>query len=180
MKERKASRLDNKALNRSDVSRRGRLVPRMVASPFHHPLHSQIQTFLVARLTRTLFGFTLMPYTCPCCGYFVFGEPPGSFEICGICGWEDDPVQAANPCTSGGANSESLSQAQDNFQSTPTADLDEYAEYGYARDPQWRRLTNIEREIYNRESNRGTTCPNPRLTTVEQYYWNRNVTLEKT
>ena len=48
--------LYNKAMNRSDISRRGRLVPRMVGyRRFYHPLHSQIQTFPVARLTRALY-----------------------------------------------------------------------------------------------------------------------------
>ncbi|MEU7782897.1 CPCC family cysteine-rich protein [Amycolatopsis sp. NPDC049159] len=32
-------------------------------------------------------------YPCPCRGHLVFGEPPGSYEICGVCFWEDDPVQ---------------------------------------------------------------------------------------
>ena len=49
---------DNNALNRSDISRRGWLVPRMVGyRRFYHPLHSQIQTFPVARLTRALYSF---------------------------------------------------------------------------------------------------------------------------
>ena len=30
---------------------------------------------------------------CPCCGYLVFDEPVGSFDICPICDWEDDDVQ---------------------------------------------------------------------------------------
>ena len=46
--------LDNKALNRSDTFLCGQIVPRMVASPFYHPLHSQIHTLIVARLTRAL------------------------------------------------------------------------------------------------------------------------------
>ena len=46
--------LDNKALNRSDARPTGQIVPRMVASPFYHPLHSQIHTLIVARLTRAL------------------------------------------------------------------------------------------------------------------------------
>jgi len=36
-------------------------------------------------------------YPCPCCGYLVFTEPPGSFEICPICFWEDDVSQLAIP-----------------------------------------------------------------------------------
>ncbi|UOX88817.1 hypothetical protein MUY14_45345 [Amycolatopsis sp. FBCC-B4732] len=32
-------------------------------------------------------------YPCPCCGHLAFGEPPGSYGICGVCFWEDDPVQ---------------------------------------------------------------------------------------
>ena len=29
------------------------------------------------------------PYTCPCCGHPTLGER-GAYEICRICGWEDD------------------------------------------------------------------------------------------
>jgi hypothetical protein len=39
-------------------------------------------------------------------------EPPGSFQICNVCGWEDDHVQLANPRMRGGANRESLVEAQ--------------------------------------------------------------------
>ncbi|NIP43329.1 MAG: hypothetical protein GWN61_14025, partial [candidate division Zixibacteria bacterium] len=34
-----------------------------------------------------------MIYTCPCCGYRTLDDPPGSYDICGICFWEDDTVQ---------------------------------------------------------------------------------------
>jgi rubrerythrin len=34
-----------------------------------------------------------MKYPCPGCGYLVFDEPPGSYEICPICFWEDDLAQ---------------------------------------------------------------------------------------
>ena len=52
-------------------------------------------------------------YPCPCCGYMSFNEPPGSYDICEICFWEDDPVQLRFPFT-GGANIP-LVQAQANF-----------------------------------------------------------------
>ena len=32
-------------------------------------------------------------YPCPCCGYLVFDEGPGSYAICPVCGWEDDLSQ---------------------------------------------------------------------------------------
>ncbi len=36
-------------------------------------------------------------YPCPCCGYLVFTEPPGSYTICPICFWEDDISQLRFP-----------------------------------------------------------------------------------
>ena len=54
-------------------------------------------------------------FTCPICGYKVFAEPPGSHDICPICGWEDDVVQLRFVKLAGGANKISLIEAQDNF-----------------------------------------------------------------
>ena len=54
-------------------------------------------------------------YPCPCCGYLSFSEPPGSYEICDICNWEDDVSQLRFPETGGGANHVSLLDAQRNF-----------------------------------------------------------------
>jgi hypothetical protein len=55
-------------------------------------------------------------YPCPCCGYLTIGEqPPGTFEICAVCGWEDDNVQFEDPDYAGGANKVSLNQARQNF-----------------------------------------------------------------
>lgn len=51
-------------------------------------------------------------YPCPCCGHLVFGERPGSHEICYVCFWEDDLVQLRWPNWSGGANKPSLIDAQ--------------------------------------------------------------------
>ena len=56
-------------------------------------------------------------YTCPCCGYKTLDEePPGTYEICAICYWEDDPVQFEDPDYEGGANRISLKTAQKNVQ----------------------------------------------------------------
>ena len=58
----------------------------------------------------------IVKYACPCCGYKTFEhEPNGSFEICEVCFWEDDPIQLEDPNYEGGANPMSLRQAQRNF-----------------------------------------------------------------
>ena len=55
-------------------------------------------------------------FPCPCCGYRTLNEqPPGTFGICPVCYWEDDPVQYADPDLAGGANEVSLSVARRNF-----------------------------------------------------------------
>ncbi len=48
---------------------------------------------------------------CLCCGALTIGEG-GVYEICTTCGWEDDPIQQANPEYAGGANVESLNSAR--------------------------------------------------------------------
>lgn len=53
-------------------------------------------------------------YPCPCCGYKVHDEPPGSYNICPICFWEDDISQLRFPEISG-ANHLSLIEGQKNF-----------------------------------------------------------------
>jgi hypothetical protein len=51
------------------------------------------------------------PAFCHCCGYQTIGC---DYEICAICGWEYDAVQASDP-DSTGANGMSLRQAQNNY-----------------------------------------------------------------
>ncbi|MCP3656364.1 CPCC family cysteine-rich protein [Herbaspirillum sp.] len=52
-------------------------------------------------------------FTCPCCGYEVFPTPPGSYDICPICFWEDDELQLYYPHVHG-ANPASLIESQVN------------------------------------------------------------------
>lgn len=55
-------------------------------------------------------------YPCPCCGYKTFDvEPLGTYVICKVCFWEDDPLALDDPDFVGGANRVSLRQAQKNF-----------------------------------------------------------------
>lgn len=48
---------------------------------------------------------------CPVCGKHHF-EEEDFFEVCPICGWEDDGVQRDDPDYEGGANKMSLNQAR--------------------------------------------------------------------
>ena len=69
-------------------------------------------------------------------------EPPGSFNICDVCGWEDDHVQLANPRMAGGANRESLVQAQaEVVQRFP---IEMQSAKGFERDRSWRPLREDE------------------------------------
>jgi hypothetical protein len=55
-------------------------------------------------------------FRCPCCGYLTMPErTPGTFEICPVCFWQDDPLQYSDPEYEGGANTISLNQARANF-----------------------------------------------------------------
>jgi Cysteine-rich CPCC len=58
-----------------------------------------------------------MKQPCPCCGFLTFDGPPGSYDICSICFWEDDIVQLAFPDLAGAANKCSLIEGQQNFKS---------------------------------------------------------------
>jgi hypothetical protein len=51
---------------------------------------------------------------CPCCGSLVLASL-GSYEICSVCGWEDDPIQSTEPEYAGGANKLSLTQARNGW-----------------------------------------------------------------
>ena len=48
---------------------------------------------------------------CPCCGQYYFTEK-NAYEICPVCGWEDDPLQRREPEFEGGANRLSLQEAR--------------------------------------------------------------------
>ncbi len=46
---------------------------------------------------------------CPICGQTILDE----FDICEVCGWENDLVQLAHPDFPGGANQMSINEARE-------------------------------------------------------------------
>lgn len=55
----------------------------------------------------------MQKYKCLCCGKETLSnKPPGTFEICSECGWEDDNIQYENPDYRGGANEISLNETR--------------------------------------------------------------------
>lgn len=67
----------------------------------------------LAKLTNAQFADITVKYPCPCCTELTFEkEPPGTYDICPSCNWEDDPLQFEDPNYAGGANLMSLNEAK--------------------------------------------------------------------
>lgn len=107
-------------------------------------------------------------YPCPCCGWIVFDEEPGSYEICPVCGWEDDLSQLRF-ARMGGANIPLL-DAQADWQGEQESDDLDPDGLGYRREPGWRPLDpsvdQIEDPLPGREY--GPTYEADR---TQYYYW---------
>ena len=52
---------------------------------------------------------------CPVCGKYYFPERHG-YDICPVCGWEDDPLQRRERDLAGGANRLSLNEARRHYE----------------------------------------------------------------
>jgi hypothetical protein len=65
----------------------------------------------------------MIGYACPCCGFLTRSRQEyGTYEICPVCGWEDDDDQFENPDQDGCANDVSLNQARENFKNIGASD----------------------------------------------------------
>lgn len=110
-------------------------------------------------------------FPCPSCGFLVFDEPAGSYNICPICGWEDDHVQLKYPGMRGGANGHSLFEFQKEFLKEIPVDIRIYQ--GFQRDPDWRPLTEAEGRIDNNQPNNGITYFFASAEDAPRYYWKK-------
>jgi hypothetical protein len=80
-------------------------------------------------------------YPCPVCGYLTFAEPPGSYDVCEVCGWEDDALQLEFATSlAGGANSMTLAEAQQAFVRAAERQARKHpgTQVPRERDPGWR------------------------------------------
>lgn len=69
-------------------------------------------------------GLVFSAYPCVCCGYLTMAGRPGSYELCPVCGWQDDLQQLRWPAMPRGANKLSLIDAQRDPVARGTADVD--------------------------------------------------------
>ena len=53
-------------------------------------------------------------HLCPVCGKYEFEESL-SFDICEVCGWEDDWIEGNDPDEESGANHLSLNEAKEKW-----------------------------------------------------------------
>lgn len=56
---------------------------------------------------------------CPCRENLTIGVR-GDYEICSVCGWEDDPLQSGDPAFAGEAKQSGLNEARKHWQTTKT------------------------------------------------------------
>lgn len=113
-------------------------------------------------------------YPCPACGFQVFDSPPGSYDICPVCGWEDDDVQLRYPLMGGGANKRCLAEQQsENLKSLP---LTMTAHQQYRRDPSWRPVTRAECENTQGMPTSGREYFDAAGAVTPEYYWKKGMT----
>ncbi|QEX14952.1 hypothetical protein FRZ44_02310 [Hypericibacter terrae] len=119
---------------------------------------------------------SMNPFPCPCCGYIVHADPPGSYDICPICFWEDDISQLRFP-EMGGANHVSLIQGQRNFVRIGASEerILKHVRKPLAseqRDPDWRPIDPARDQIERPQAgvDYGSTYP---ADSTRLYYWRK-------
>jgi hypothetical protein len=113
-----------------------------------------------------------MNIPCPSCGFLTIEEETyGTYNICSVCGWEDDQVQLANPCTGGGANSESLYESQMKSIKKWPLKIKDYQ--GFKRSEKWRPLDTDEIKKYQNQA-KEEPWNNEGVLYESETYWAKN------
>ena len=107
----------------------------------------------------------------------MFDEPPGSYVICEICGWEDDHVQLTHPTMRGGANSGSLLDHQLEILAKIPIHITEYR--GFKRDVSWRPLSQRDCQVDPTAPKDGLGYFHAAVEESPIYYWQRSSETEK-
>jgi hypothetical protein len=126
----------------------------------------------LAGMKRCLSSVEKLP--CPCCGYLAFDEPPGSYDMCPVCDWEDDDLQLRFPDLAGGANRLSLIEAQQNFAQHGASDTRSLSRVRRPvaediRDPGWRPV-DAQRDLFKTVARPDGTYEWPAEKSL-LYYW---------
>lgn len=121
-------------------------------------------------------------YPCPCCGYLVFDEAPGSFDICPICYWEDEAMQLRYPHERG-ANRVTLVEAQMNYEACGCGDLNNKKLVRKAtkedlKDKSWRKIDEKKDMIEEKSAKDLKVTIYPKDST-KLYYWTEDFWLKK-
>jgi hypothetical protein len=116
------------------------------------------------------------PYPCPACAFEVFPEPSGSYDVCPICGWDDDEVQLRFPAMRGGANKASLFECQQRLLQQIPLGLLTHGDYIRCLD--WRPLTEEEYGETSGTPTDGLTYFQAVGTVEPVYYWRKSVERE--
>ena len=113
-----------------------------------------------------------MTIACPSCGFLTIAEETyGTYDIFEVCGWEDDQVQLANPCSGGGANSESLHESQVKALEKWPLEVKEFK--GIRRSANWRPLNEAEIQQYEIQA-KEKHWANKGVIYEPEVYWVRN------
>lgn len=112
-------------------------------------------------------------YPCPSCGFLVFEEPTGSYDICEICGWEDDDAQLKYPTMKVGANNgESLLDCQKEILKEIPPEIKEHN--GVRRCSNWRPLNAKDLQTEDKIPTTGIEYFFSKPEESPPYYWKKN------
>ena len=113
-------------------------------------------------------------FPCPCCGFLVFEEPPGSYDICPVCKWEDCAVQLRHPDSPYGPNPP-LAVAQVGLLERLPADVRSFE--SFSRDISWRPLRESDFAIEESAPRDGSEYFEAVAQTGEElaYYWRKDL-----